>query len=71
MEKGEDHELEFSPNDYEKFIENGGDKMRFYFEDDSEYKSIIAQNGMCTITMKDKSLMIISGNFVIEPVEGE
>lgn len=70
-EKREDHELEFSPNNYEKYVAYGGNKLIFYFEDDSEFKTIIAQNGMCTITMKDESLMIISGNFVIEPVKGE
>lgn len=37
-----------------------------------EYReSIIVQSGICTIINRDKSLMIISGNFVIEPIKEE
>lgn len=70
-EKGEDHALEFSPYDHVLIIASAGNKMIFYFDDNSEFESIIVQSGLCTIVNRDKSLMFISGDFVIEPVEGE
>lgn len=70
-EKGEDHALEFSPHDHVIYKASDGNKTIFYFDDNSEFESIIVQSGLCTIVNRDKSLMIISGDFVIEPIEGE
>lgn len=70
-EKGEDHTLEFSPYDHVLYRASAGNKTIFYFDDNSEFESIIVQSGLCTIVNRDKSLMIISGDFVIEPIEGE
>lgn len=70
-EKGEDHALEFSPYDHVLYRASAGNKMIFYFDDNSEFESIIVQSGICTIINRDKSLMIISGNFVIEPIKEE
>lgn len=70
-EKEEDHTLEFSPYDHVLYKASAGNKTIFYFDDNSEFESIIIQSGLCTIVNRDTSLMIISGDFVIEPVEGE
>lgn len=70
-EKGEGHALEFSPYDHVLYRSSGGIKTIFYFDDNSDFESIIVQNGICTIVNRDNSLMIISGDFVIEPVKGE
>ena len=70
-EKGEGHALEFSSYDHVVYGASGGNKTIFYFDDNGEFVNIVAQNGICTIEKKDNSVMIISGDFVIEPVEGE
>lgn len=70
-EKKYDHELEFTPSAHVVYGASGGNKTIFYFDDNGEFEDIIVQNGICTIEKKDNSVMIISGNFVIEPVKGE
>ena len=70
-EKGEGHALEFTPSAHVVYGASGGNKTIFYFDDNGEFEDIIVQNGICTIEKKGNSVMIISGDFVIEPVEGE
>ena len=70
-EKGEGHALEFSPYDHVVYRASSSNKTIFYFDGNSDFESIIVQSGICTIVNRDNSLMIISGDFVIEPVEGE
>lgn len=70
-EKGNDQELTFTPNDCKRYVTYGVDSIVFYFDNDSEIKRINIQNATCTIVMKDKTITIISGDFVIEPIEGE
>lgn len=69
-EKKYDHELEFTPSVH---VVYGGNKTIFYFDvnDNGEFVDIVAQSGICTIEKKDNSVMIISGDFVIESVKGE
>lgn len=71
LEKGNDQELTFTPNDCERYETYGVDSIVFYFDNDSEIKRINIQNATCTIVMKDKTITIISGDFVIEPIKGE
>ena len=68
-EKKYDHELEFTPSAH---VVYGGNKTIFYFDgnDNDEFVDIVVQSGICTIEKKDNSVMIISGDFVIEPVNG-
>ena len=70
-EKKYDHELEFTPYDHVVYRASAGNKTIFYFDDNSDFESIIVQSGICVIEKKGNSVMIISGDFVIEPVEGE
>ena len=70
-EKGEDHALEFSPYDHVLYRASSSNETIFYFDGNSDFESIIVKSGICTIEKKDNSVMIISGDFVIEPVEGE
>ena len=70
-EKGEGHALEFSPSAHALYRASAGNKTIFYFDGNDEFEDIIVQSGICTIEKKDNSVMIISGDFVIEPVEGE
>lgn len=70
-EKKYDHELEFTPSAHVVYGPSSGNKTIFYFDGNGEFVDIIVQSGICVIEKKDNSVMIISGDFVIEPVEGE